>query len=129
MEAAQVDYEALRTHMCEQSRPPAGRAAARFARRGLTGLIAWPPAEPVFVAELVAAARPAWTPHQDSRVAALAVSYQFLLDLRPARIVAPCSRCGGCGESGAVVRVSSAKPTAAPSARSCRCCTTTRRRR
>jgi hypothetical protein len=34
----------------------------------------------VFVAELVAAARPAWTPHDDPRIAALAASYQFLLD-------------------------------------------------
>jgi hypothetical protein len=55
-------------------------AAARFARRGLTGLIAWPSAEPVFAAELVAAARPAWTPHDDPRVTALAAGYQFLLD-------------------------------------------------
>jgi hypothetical protein len=34
----------------------------------------------VFVAELLAAARPAWTPHQDPRVAALAAGYEFLLD-------------------------------------------------
>jgi hypothetical protein len=40
-------------------------------------LIAWPAAEPVFVAELLAAVRPAWTPHEDPRVAA---GYQFLLD-------------------------------------------------
>jgi hypothetical protein len=33
----------------------------------------------VFVAELLAAARPAWT-HNDPRVAALAAGYQFLLD-------------------------------------------------
>jgi hypothetical protein len=39
-----------------------------------------PSAEPVFVAELLAAARPAWTPHDDPRVAALAAGYQFLLD-------------------------------------------------
>ena len=56
-------------------------AAARFARRGLAGLIAWPSAEPVFVGDLVAAARPAWTPHEDPRVAALAAGYEFLLDL------------------------------------------------
>ena len=59
---------------------PQGLAAARFARRGLAGLIAWPAAEPVFVAELLAAARPAWTPHEDPRLATLAASYQFLLD-------------------------------------------------
>jgi hypothetical protein len=80
VEAAQVDYETLRAHVCEHSGLPAGLAAARFARRGLAGLIAWPSAEPVFVADLVAAARPAWTPHDDPRSAALAASYQFLLE-------------------------------------------------
>ena len=58
----------------------AALAAARFARAGLAGLIAWPSAEPVFVAELLAAGRPAWTPHEDPRVAALAAGYEFLLD-------------------------------------------------
>jgi hypothetical protein len=80
-EAAQVDYEALRARVCEHSGLPQGLAAARFARRGLAGLIAWPAAEPVFVAELVAPARPAWTPHEDPRVAALAAGYEFLLDV------------------------------------------------
>jgi hypothetical protein len=80
VEAAQIDYETLRAHVCEHSGQPQGLAAARFARRGLAGLIAWPSAEPVFVADLLAAARPAWTPHDDPRVAALAASYQFLLD-------------------------------------------------
>ena len=80
IEAAQVDYETLRAHVCEHSELPEGLAAARFDRRGLAGLIAWPNAGPVFVAELLAAARPAWTPHEDPRVAALAASYQFLLD-------------------------------------------------
>ena len=80
IEAAQVDYETLRAQTLEPRGAPQGLAAARFARRGLAGLIAWPSAEPVFVAELVAAARPAWTPHEDPRVAALAASYQFLLD-------------------------------------------------
>jgi hypothetical protein len=80
VEAAQVDYETLRAHVLEHSRLPENLAAARFARRGLAGLIAWPSAEPVFVAELVAAARPAWTPHDDPRVSALAAGYQFLLD-------------------------------------------------
>jgi hypothetical protein len=31
----------------------------------------------VFVAELVAADRPAWTPHEDPRLAALAAGYEF----------------------------------------------------
>lgn len=80
VEAAQVDYEALRAQVLEHSRLPETLAAARFARRGLAGLIAWPSAEPVFVAELEGAARPAWTPHEDPRVAALAAGYEFLLD-------------------------------------------------
>jgi hypothetical protein len=80
VEAAQVDYETLRAQALEPSGLPQGLAAARYARRGLAGLIAWPSAEAVFVAELVAAARPAWTPHDDPRIAALAASYQFLLD-------------------------------------------------
>jgi hypothetical protein len=80
-EAAQVDYEALRAHALDPCGPPQGLAAARFARRGLAGLIAWPSAEPVFVGDLVAAARAAWTPHEDPRVAALTAGYEFLLDL------------------------------------------------
>ena len=55
VEAAQVDYETLRAHVLEPCGLPEGLAAARFARRGLAGLIAWPRAEPVFVAELLAA--------------------------------------------------------------------------
>jgi hypothetical protein len=43
-------------------------------------LIGWPVSEPVFVAELLGAARPAWTPHADPRVSVLAAGYQFLLD-------------------------------------------------
>ena len=81
LEAAQVDYETLRAHVLAPCGAPEGLAAARFARRGLAGLIAWPSAEPVFIAELLAAARPAWTPYEDPRVAALAAGYEFLLDL------------------------------------------------
>jgi hypothetical protein len=80
VEAAQVDYETLRCHVLEHAQLPDGLAAARFCRRGLAGLIAWPSAEPVFIAELVPALRPAWTPHEDPRVGALAACYQFLLD-------------------------------------------------
>ena len=80
VQAAQVDYETLRAHVLERGRLPEGLAAARFARRGLGGLIAWPAAEPVFVAQFVGAARPAWSPHDDPRVAALAAGYEFLLD-------------------------------------------------
>jgi len=80
VQAAQVDYETLRTDALEHSGLSGGLAAARFARRGLGGLIAWPAAEPVFVAQFVGAARPAWSPHEDPRVAALAAGYEFLLD-------------------------------------------------
>jgi len=80
IEAAQIDYETLRAQALEPCGAPQGLAAARFARRGLAGLIAWPAAEPVFVADLVGAARPPWTPHQDPRVTALAAGYEFLLD-------------------------------------------------
>ena len=79
-EAAQADYEMLRACVLQAGGLPAGLAAARFARRGLAGLIAWPAAEPVFRAELVGAARPPWTPHADPREQALAAGYQFLLD-------------------------------------------------
>ena len=79
-EAAQADYEMLRACVLEAGRLPAGLAAARFARRGLAGLIAWPAAEPDFRAEWCGAARPRWTPHADPRAQALAAAYQFLLD-------------------------------------------------
>lgn len=79
-EAAQVDYETLRGHVLEHPSLPGGLAASRFARRGLTGLITWPVAEPVFLAELTGAARPPWTPHLDPRTSVLAAGYQFLLD-------------------------------------------------
>jgi hypothetical protein len=79
-EAAQADYEMLRTCVLEARSLPAGLAAARFARRGLAGLIAWPAAEPVFRAELAGAARPPWTPDADPREQALAACYQFLLE-------------------------------------------------
>ena len=79
-EAAQADYEMLRACVLESGGLPAGLAAARVARRGLAGLIAWPAAEPDFRAELAGAARPPWTPAADPREQALAVVYQFLLD-------------------------------------------------
>ena len=78
-EAAQADYEMLRACVLEAGRLPAGLAAARFARRGLAGLIAWPAAGPDFRAELAGAARPRWTPGADPREQALAACYQFLL--------------------------------------------------
>ena len=79
-EAAQADYEMLRAHLLGHGALPGGLAAARFTRRGLAGLIAWPAAEPDFRAGLLGAARPPWTPHADPREQALAATYQFLLD-------------------------------------------------
>jgi hypothetical protein len=57
-EAAQADYEALRAHVLATGAASDSLIAARFARRGLPGLIAWPSAEPVFDAELLGAHRP-----------------------------------------------------------------------
>jgi hypothetical protein len=71
-EAAQSDYESLRSHVLTVGALPDSSAAARFSRRGLAGLIAWPAAEPVFRADIVPAQRPTWTPYADPRVDALA---------------------------------------------------------
>ncbi len=79
-EAAQADYETLRRQVLASGALPDCLAAARFARRGLAGLIAWPAVEPVFRAELVGAARPPWTPHHDPRLDALAAGFAVLLD-------------------------------------------------
>jgi len=73
-------YERLRSAVLATGRLPDELAAARFARRGLAGLIIWPDAEPVFTAHWVGAARPAWTPYADPRLAALAATYRLLLD-------------------------------------------------
>jgi len=77
-EAAQADYEALRSAVLG-GEAPESLVAARFARRGLPGLIAWPVSEPVFAAHLVGAARPPWTPHADPRLDALAAGYELLV--------------------------------------------------
>ena len=79
-EAAQADYEMLRAHLLRHGMLPDDLAAARFARRGLAGLITWPVSEPVFAGELLGAARQAWSPHADERISALAAGYQFLLE-------------------------------------------------
>jgi hypothetical protein len=78
-ESAQADYEGLRAAVLATGALPAEVAAARFHRRGLAGLIAWPAAEPVFAAGLRGAARPAWSPYADPRLDALAAAYRLLL--------------------------------------------------
>jgi hypothetical protein len=79
VEAAQADYERLREAVVSSGRLPDDLASARFRRRGLAGLIAWPTAEAVFVAEWVGAARPPWSPYGDPRAEALAAAYRFLV--------------------------------------------------
>jgi hypothetical protein len=85
VEPAQIDYEALRIHVLDHDDLPDDLAAARFARRGLAGLIDRPVSDPVFLAELIGAARPAWSAHGDPRLEALAAGYAFLLDAATAR--------------------------------------------
>jgi hypothetical protein len=77
-EAAQADYEALRVAVLAGTRR-CDPAAARFERAGLWGLIRRPAAEPAFLATLVGALRPPWSPHADPRLDALAESYRFVL--------------------------------------------------
>jgi len=77
-EAAQADYEVLREAVLAGGQNLT-LAAGRFERRGLAGLIAWPASEPVFLARLAGAVRPAWTPHVDPRLEALAAGYELLL--------------------------------------------------
>lgn len=77
-EAAQADYEVLRNAVLS-GEPLGNLAAARFARRGLAGLIAWPVAEPVYTAVVVGAERPPWTPYEDPRLQVLAAGYELIL--------------------------------------------------
>ena len=79
-------YERLRSAVLAGDRLPDELAAARFARRGLAGLIFWPDAEPVFSGHLIGAARPAWTPYADPRAAVLAATYRLLIDAGQANI-------------------------------------------
>jgi hypothetical protein len=78
-EAAQAEYETLRAHVLATGTPPETLVAARFVRRGLPGLIAWPTAEPIFEATLLGGRRPPWTPHADPRLDALAAGFALLL--------------------------------------------------
>jgi hypothetical protein len=80
-EPAQVDYETLRMAALADD-VLSSLTAARFARRGLAGLIAWPSAEPVFSATVLASPRPPWTSAADPRVDALAAGYELLMSAR-----------------------------------------------
>ena len=88
-EAAQANYEALRAHVLTTGAMPDSLVAARFGRRGLPGLIAWPSAEPVFDAALLGAPRPPWTPHDDPRLDALAAGFALLLNTGTAAAAPP----------------------------------------
>jgi hypothetical protein len=81
-EAAQADYEALRDAVLS-GQPMRSLTAARFARRGLAGLIAWPAAEPLYAAVMIGAARAPWTPYADPRLDALAAGYELVLHVAP----------------------------------------------
>ena len=81
-EAAQADYEVLREAVLS-GEPMQSLTAARFARRGLAGLIAWPEAEPVYTAMIFGATRAPWTPYADSRLDALAAGYELILRVLP----------------------------------------------
>jgi hypothetical protein len=83
-EAAQADYEALRTAALAGEQPRDELAAVRFARRGLAGVIAWPRSEPVYLGALVGAQRPPWSGAEDPREAALGEAYGFLVAHAPA---------------------------------------------
>jgi hypothetical protein len=80
-EPPQLDYETLWAAALAGS-ALCNAAAARFDRRGLAGLIAWPNAETVFCATVLASPRPPWTPAADPRVDALAAGYELLLSAR-----------------------------------------------
>jgi hypothetical protein len=77
-EAAQADYEALRTAALSGT-VLADAAAKRFALGGLAALIARPHAEAVFVAVLRGAPRVPWSPHADPRLEALGAGFGLLL--------------------------------------------------
>jgi hypothetical protein len=82
-EAAQADYELLRAAALAGEAPRDELAAARFARRGLAGVIAWPRSEPVYLGALVGAQRPPWSGAEDPREAALGEVYGFLVAHAP----------------------------------------------
>jgi hypothetical protein len=78
-EASQVDYERLRAAALAGT-SLLGPPAACFARGGLAGLLTRPAADNgVFSAVVCGACRPAWTPHADPRLDALAAGYRLLL--------------------------------------------------
>ena len=84
-----ADAKHTRSDVLTTGAVPDSLVAARFARRGLPGLIAWPAAEPVFDAALLGAPRPPWTPHDDPRLDALAAGFALLLNADGAAAAVP----------------------------------------
>jgi hypothetical protein len=78
-ESSQADYEAMRKAVVDNASPSNELAFARFSRRGLFGLIAWPSAEPAFLSALLGASRPPWSPYDDPRIETLAAAYGLLV--------------------------------------------------
>lgn len=78
-DSVQIRYEALR-RAALQGTPLVGEDALRFERRGLAGLVYPSSVEEIFEAVLHGARRPAWTPHVDPRLEALAAGYALLLE-------------------------------------------------
>jgi hypothetical protein len=78
-EASQSDYETLRQATLD-GQSVVSPAALRFEGQGLSGLILRPVSEPWFVAEIIGADRPRWSPYEDPRQLALAEAYSLLLD-------------------------------------------------
>jgi len=77
-EAAQADYERLRS-LALAGVPALDAAARRFERHGLWGLIDAPQAAPAYLASVVGAERPAWSPYQDPRDQALADGFYIIV--------------------------------------------------
>lgn len=77
-EAAQADYEQLRA-LALAGVPALGIAGRRFERYGLWGLIASPQTAPAYVASVVGAERPAWSPYEDPRATALADGFHIVV--------------------------------------------------
>jgi len=78
-EPAQADYEQLRELALTGGRFDGLLAARRFERRGLSGLISWPAAEPDYLGSMIGACRPAWCGSEDPRERQLRDAYGFLL--------------------------------------------------
>ena len=78
-EPAQADYEQLRALVLAGERLEGLLAARRFARRGLAGLISWPPAEPDYSGVADRRASSCLGGTEDPREQQLRDAYGFLL--------------------------------------------------